>query len=55
MGKMRELTEPQLTSAMGEYLTKMEVQAILARRDKIVKHFEEKGSGFLYDSPRRTA
>ena len=51
--KMRELTEPQLTSAMGEYLTKMELQAILARRDKIVKHFEEKGSGFLYDSPRR--
>ncbi len=43
--KMKELTEPQLAGAMGEYLTKVEIQAILARRDKIVKHFEEKGSG----------
>jgi hypothetical protein len=32
----------------------MEIQGMLARRDKIVKHFEEKGSGFLYDSPRRS-
>jgi hypothetical protein len=40
---------------MGEYLNKMEIQAILVRRDKIVKHFEEKGAAFLYDSPRRTA
>lgn len=54
LAKMKELTEPQLTSAMGEYLTKMEIQGMLARRDKIVKHFEEKGSGFLYDSPRRS-
>ena len=43
-GKIRELTEPQLTSEMGEYLTNMEIQA---RHDTIVKHFEEKGRGFL--------
>jgi hypothetical protein len=55
LAKMKELTEPQVTSAMGQYVTKSEIQAILARRDKIVKHFEEKGSGFLYDSPRRSA
>ena len=50
LGKIRELTEPQLKSVMREYLTNMEIQA---RHDKIVKHFEEKGRGFLYDSPRR--
>lgn len=55
LAKMRALTDAQLTAAMGEYVTKPELQAILARRDKIVKHFEEKGSGFLYDSPRRPA
>jgi len=53
--KMRALTEPQLAGAMEEYLSKVEIRAILARRDKIVKHFEEKGSGFLYDSPRRSS
>lgn len=53
--KMKELTEAQLTSAMGEYLREPEVEAILVRRDKIVKHFEEKGGAFLYDSPRRQA
>ena len=52
---MKGLSEPKLAFAMEEYLTKMEIQAILARRDKIVSHFEEKGSAFMYDSPRRTA
>ena len=50
LGKIRELTEPQLTSAMGECLTNREIQA---RHDKIVKHLEEKGRGFLYDPPRK--
>jgi hypothetical protein len=53
--KMKDLTEPQLAGVMGDYLTKLEIQAIVARRDKIVKHFEEKGSGSMYDSPRRHA
>jgi hypothetical protein len=53
--KMRELTEPQLTGSMGEYLNKMEIQALLARRDKIVKHYEEMGENTLYDSTRRSA
>jgi hypothetical protein len=51
--KMKELTEAQLTSALGEYVRKNEIEAMLVRRDKIVKHFEEKGGSFLYDSPRR--
>ena len=51
--EMKGLSEPKLAVAMGEYLTKVEIQAILARRDKIVSHFEEKGSAFMYDSPRR--
>jgi hypothetical protein len=50
---MKELNEPQLTSAMKSHLTKAEIEAILARRDKIVKHFEEKGDSLLYESARR--
>lgn len=53
LAKMKELTEPQLKAAMGEYLNKMEIEGLLARRDRIVNHFEDKGAGFLYDSPRR--
>lgn len=50
---MKELNEPQLTDSMKDYLMKPEIEALLARRDKIVKHFEEKGDSLLYDSPRR--
>lgn len=52
--KMKELTEPQLAVAMGDYLRESEIEAILRRRDKIVKHFKELGLGLLYESSRRT-
>lgn len=52
---MKRLTESSIVAAMGDYLNKMEIAGLLARRDKIVKHFEEKGPAFLYDSPRRPA
>jgi hypothetical protein len=40
--KMRGLTAPALTETMDKSLTKAEIQALLARRDAIVKLFDEK-------------
>jgi len=40
--KMRGLTAPELTETMDKSLTKAEIQALLARRDAIVKLFDEK-------------
>jgi hypothetical protein len=39
---MRALTAPALTEAMGKSLTKQEIDALLARRDVIVKLFDGK-------------
>ena len=39
---MRELSAEQLKAAMGTSLNRYEVEALLARRDLIVKLFEEK-------------
>ena len=40
--KMRELTAPALTEAMDKSLTKEEIEALLARRDIIVKLFDDR-------------
>ncbi len=40
--KMRELTLPGLTDAMGKILTKDEIEAVMARRDTIVKLFDDR-------------
>lgn len=40
--KMRELSYPMLAEAMGRNMLKSEIEALLARRDLIVKLFEEK-------------
>jgi hypothetical protein len=40
--KMNELTAQQLAEVMGKTLTKREIEALLARRDRIVKLFNEK-------------
>jgi hypothetical protein len=55
--KMRELTKPMLKEHMGRYLTGMEIDGLLARRDKIVKYFDDevkkKGEGaVLFDLPQ---
>ena len=39
---MRGLTIERLTEAMGDIMTKPEMQAVLVRRDLLVKHFEER-------------
>lgn len=38
---LRRLTKPALQQATGEYLTPYEIDALLVRRDLIVKHFDE--------------
>jgi hypothetical protein len=42
LDRMRELNEPKLTEAMDKSLTKQEIEALLARRDAIVKLFDER-------------
>jgi hypothetical protein len=37
---MRGLTKDRVQSAVGKYLTGFEVDALLGRRDRIVRHFE---------------
>jgi hypothetical protein len=51
--KMRSLNQELLKRELGKHLTDGEIKSLLARRDKIVKFFEEKGEAALYDSPRR--
>jgi hypothetical protein len=41
LGKLRELNKDNLNQKLGRYLTNMEIDAILGRRDKIVKFFDE--------------
>ena len=41
LAKLRELTYEQVFEATKPYLNKEEVKALIARRDKIVAHFEE--------------
>lgn len=41
LGKLRELNKEILTKELGRYLTTMEIEGLLARRDKIVHFFDE--------------
>ena len=42
LARMRGLTADGLTKTMGEFLTQTEATALLARRDRIVKHFDDR-------------
>lgn len=52
MEAMQRLTEPAITKAVGKHLTALEIRALLSRRDKIIKYFEErareKGEGEVF-------
>ena len=57
LAKMKEVSRSVLKEKMSRYLTGMEIDGLLARRDKIVKFFEDevakKGEGaVLFDLPR---
>jgi hypothetical protein len=40
LGKLRELNKEVLTKELGRYLTRLEIEGVLARRDKIVQFFD---------------
>ena len=42
LAKLRELNKETLTDKLRPYLDRMEIEAILARRDKIVAFFDQK-------------
>jgi hypothetical protein len=57
---MRQLTKEQLTTELGDYLRGNEIDGLLARRDRIVKLFEDKiarlgEENVLFDLPSREA
>jgi hypothetical protein len=51
--KLKQLNTETLKKELGKYVTAWEIKGLLARRDKIVKAFEEKGPSALYESQRR--
>ena len=51
--KLKQLDEATLKKEIGAYTGSMEIKGLLARRDKIVRAFEQKGPSALYTSPRR--
>jgi hypothetical protein len=52
LAKLKTLDSNEVTQRAKNYLTKVEVQSLMARRDKIVAYFEklirEKGATVLY-------
>jgi hypothetical protein len=59
LARLRELTLDTLQQTLGRWLSKPEIEAVLARRDLIVRHFDAavlaKGeAAVLYDLPRTT-
>lgn len=58
LDRLRKLTREMLKAQMGEYLRMTEIDALLARRDVIVNHFENRvaqggESSVLYEMARR--
>jgi hypothetical protein len=51
--KLKGLNKPELQKVMEDHLSGPEIDALLARRDKMVALFEAKGSAGLYDRPAR--
>jgi hypothetical protein len=51
LAELRGLTEESIAKEMGNYLNRMEIEGLLARRDKIVAIFDKMGPSALYDLP----
>jgi hypothetical protein len=51
--RLKALNKPELQKVMEDHLSGPEIDALLARRDKIVALFEAKGPAGLYDRPAR--
>jgi hypothetical protein len=52
LDRLRALELPSLEQELKGYLGRYEIEALLVRRDLIVRHFEEKGVAVLYDARR---
>ena len=53
LSKMKALTPEGLQAQLNDYLTEHEIEALLARRDKLVAHVEALGPAALYDFVRK--
>jgi hypothetical protein len=53
LAKMKALDQPTLQKELRAELNKAQIQALLARRDLLVKFFENKGESALFDRPAR--
>lgn len=53
LAQMRALTRDVVDRELGDHLTPMERDALMARRDALVAHFEALGAVALYDRPGR--
>jgi hypothetical protein len=47
--RMKQLDKASLKRELNEYLSDWDIDALLARRDLIVAHFEQRGPGVLFD------
>lgn len=54
LAKMKALDAATLKKQLSPYVNGEEIKGLLARRDLIVKFFESKGPGALYDRPKRS-
>ncbi len=53
LAKMKTLDKVTLKKEIGAYVIPAEIDALLARRDVLVKFFEAKGESALFDRPKR--
>jgi hypothetical protein len=53
LAKMKTLDAAGLKREMKDYLDKKQIEGLLARRDLLVKFFEDKGESALFDRPAR--
>jgi hypothetical protein len=53
LAKLKQLDEATLKKELGPYVESPGIKGLLARRDKIVKFFDEKGPTALFNMPRR--
>jgi hypothetical protein len=53
LAKLKQLDEAALNKELGPYVESPGIKGLLARRDKIVKFFDDKGPTALFTMPRR--
>jgi hypothetical protein len=53
LAKLKQLDDATVKKELGPYVESDRIKGLLARRDKIVKFFEDKGESALFSIPRR--